>query len=65
MKSIWPVPRVVMIGFVRILDLRMPSAAIILGPTSSLLVAKVLTSSRCEKPCDEAVSLQKIAEDAE
>lgn len=59
MNSIWLIPIVVMMGFMRILDLRKPSAAIILGPTSSLLVAKVLTGSRCEKPCGRAVSLQK------
>ncbi len=59
MKGIWLVPRFVMMGFVRILDLRMASAAIILGPTSSLLVAKVLTGSRCEKPCGGAISLEE------
>ena len=58
-KSIWFIPIVVMMGFVRILDLRKPSATIILGPTSSLLVAEVLTGSRCEEPCNLAVSLQK------
>ena len=53
------VPRVAMLGFVRVLHLRKPSAAVILGATSSLLVAKILTGSRCKKPCDRAISLQK------
>ena len=59
MKSIGLVPTILTRGFVRVLDLRKPSAPIVLGPTSSLLVAKGLPGSRCEKPCDRAVSLQK------
>ena len=59
MKSIWRVYTILTRRFVRVLDLRKSSAAIVLGPTSSLLVAKGLTGSRCEKPCDRAVSLQK------
>ena len=52
---------VVMLGLVQVLDLRKPSAAIVLGPTSSLLVTKILTGSRCEKSCrrDRAVSMRR------
>ena len=59
MKSTWLISIVDMTGFVRILDLSKPSAAVILGTTSSLLVAKVLTGSRRKKSCGRSVSMQR------
>ena len=59
MKSTWLVSIVDMTDFVRILDLSKPSAAVKLGPTSSLLVAKVLTGSRSKKSCGRVVSMQR------
>ena len=59
MKCIWLVSIVDMTDFVRILDLSKPSASVILGPTSALLVAKVLTGSRRKKSCGRAVSMQR------
>lgn len=62
MEGILLVTIVVMIGLVRILDFREAGAAIILRPTSPLLVAKILTSSRCKKPCGRAVRLKNTVE---
>ena len=59
MKCTWLVSIVDMTNFVRILDLSKPSAAVILGPTSALLVAKVLTGSRREKTCGRVFSMQR------
>ena len=59
MKCIWLVPIVDMTDLVRILDLSKPSAAVILGPTSALLVAKVLTGPRRKKSYGRAVSMQR------
>ena len=58
MKCTWLVSIVGMTDFVRILDLSKPSAAVILGSTSALLVAKVLTGSRRKKSCGRAISMQ-------